>query len=58
MSKPLSKSVKSASEEFNETLLRVIDDSLMQIVRSVGPVVYYHLEKDFIKREEIPVKTE
>jgi len=58
LSRSLSKFIKSAGEEFNEILLRVIDDSLMHIGKSVRPVVYYHLEKDFIKKKEIPVKTE
>jgi len=35
-----------------------VDISLARIGKSVGPVVYYNLEKDSIKKREIPVKTE
>lgn len=58
MSVPLSKKTKSFNKKFNRTLLKVVDDSLARIGKSVGPVVYYYLKKDFIKKREIPVKTE
>lgn len=46
------------NKDFDRILLRVIDRSLMQIGRSMGPVIYHRLEMDFIKRIEIPRKTE
>lgn len=58
MNKSLSRSIKSVNKEFDEVFLRVIDDSLAHIGKSVRPVVYYHLEKDFIRRKDIPVKIE
>lgn len=42
---------------FNEIVLKAVDSSLEQIGRSMKTVVYYHLEKDFILREEIPTET-
>lgn len=38
--------------------MKVVDDSLARIGKSVGPVVYFNLERDFIKKKDIPVKTE
>lgn len=54
----LYKKVKSVNKEFNRILLDAVDDCLAKIGKSVRPVVYYNLEKDFIKKREIPVKTE
>lgn len=58
MSVSLSKKVKSFNKEFDKIFLNVVDHSLERIGKSVGPVVYYNLEKGFIKKKEIPVKTE
>jgi hypothetical protein len=49
---------KKANKKFNKILLEVVDKSLARIGKSVGPVVYYNLERDFVKKREIPVKTE
>jgi hypothetical protein len=51
------KKQKRTNKEFNEVFLRVVDDSLACIGKSVGPVVYYNLERDFVKKKDIPVET-
>jgi hypothetical protein len=58
LSIPVSKKKRGANKKFNDILLSVIDDSLMRIGSSMRPVVYHCLEREFIKKEEIPVKTE
>ena len=57
MNESSSKLTKRINKQFDDILLKVIDNSLTQIGKSVKPIVYYHLEKDYIKRKEIPVKT-
>lgn len=50
--------LKKVNKNFDNILLKVIDDSLAEMGRSMGQVIYYHLEKDFIQKKEIPKKTE
>lgn len=52
------KKQRRANKKFDEVFLKVVDDSLACIGKSVGPVIYYNLEKDLVKKEDIPVKTE
>jgi len=50
--------VKKLNENFDRILLEVIDDSFVKIGGSMGPVIYYYLErKNFIQKKEIPKKT-
>lgn len=58
MSVSLSEKQKTVNRKFDEILLKVLDDSLTRIGKSVGPVVYYNLEKDLVKKKDIPAKTE
>jgi hypothetical protein len=51
------KKQKRTNKEFNKVLLRAVDNSLACIGKSVGPVIYYNLERDFVKKEDIPVET-
>lgn len=57
LSASISKRTESLNRKFNRIFLDVVDFSLARIGKSVGPVVYYNLEKDFVKKSEIPVKT-
>jgi hypothetical protein len=48
---------KKLNKEFDKILLDVIDNSFKHIGKSMGQVVYYHLEKDFIRKNKIPANT-
>ena len=49
--------VKKLNENFDRILLEVIEDSFAKIGGSMGPVIYYYLERNFIPKKEIPKKT-
>jgi hypothetical protein len=41
--------------EFDAVLLETIDESLSSLGDSIGPVIYFHLERSFhIRKDEIP----
>ena len=50
--------IESLNKEFNNTFLRVVDSSLMQLGENVESIVYYYLERDYVKRRDIPTETE
>ena len=56
LSVPVSK--KDVNKQFDNILLKVIDDSFTHIGHSFSSVVYFYMERDFIKKQEVPASTE
>ncbi len=46
------------TKDFNEILLSSIDEAFVSLGDSVGPSVYLHLERNFVRRNEIPQNLE